>query len=417
MSEFGDRLRQLRLDHGLSLGGCGRLVSYSGAAIWDFENDRRRVAPTLAADLDAALDAGGALVALAEPEPATTIALARETWANDDAETQAAALLQGAVTADNARDIAHRWMVTEPPQRFHLAAGRRIGHDLVGALRERVHRIRLVDDHAGGRVTHAVATAELAATAGLLRDASYPEDVGRDLLAVVAELCQIAGWVAADAGRPDEARRLYLAGVRAGHAAADPAGAASNLSSLAYLEANVGDPAAAVLIARSAHAGAPAAPAGVRALLLERVAWAHARAAEPGPAERALGAVEDTLTCRDPDLDPPWVYWLTAEEVQVMAGRVWTELRRPLRAVPPLREAIAAYPQDMTREVALYLTWLGEALAMGGEVEEAATVGLRALDLSRRAGSARSDLRVDALRRALKRHRGAPAVDEFLHAA
>jgi tetratricopeptide (TPR) repeat protein len=276
------------------------------------------------------------------------------------------------------------------------------------------------EDHVGGLDTRDMVAVDLAATADLLREGSYTEATGRRLLSAVSELCQIAGWIASDAGRHDEARNLYLAGARAAHAAGDAPGAASNLSSLAYQIANVGDPREAVLLARSAYRGAEhEATAATRALLLERVAWAHARAGEADPAQRALDLVDDTYAGRrhGAEEDPIWVYWLNAEEIEVMAGRVWTQLRRPLRAAPALEHAIAAYRDDAPREVALYLTWLAEALAEGGEVDRAGEVALRALRLAKGAGSVQATERVEGLRRRLAPHRRQPAVDAFLDEA
>jgi hypothetical protein len=77
-------------------------------------------------------------------------------------------------------------------------------------------------------------------------------------------------------------------------------------------------------------------------LLLERLAWAQARAGSVDGAGRALDLVDDVFDGRDPAADPIWVYWLNRDEIDVMAGRVWTQLHRPLRAVPLLERAIAA---------------------------------------------------------------------------
>jgi hypothetical protein len=153
--------------------------------------------------------------------------------------------------------------------------------------------------------------------------------------------------------RVHQPQRLYLLGVRAAHAGGDAAGAADNLSSLAYQVANVGHPAEAVTLARSAYAGARHdATATTRALLAERVAWAAARAGETGSAERALGAVEADFERRSSDDDPEWVYWLDPDEIEIMAGRAWTQLRRPLRAVQILERAVAGYGADTGRETA-----------------------------------------------------------------
>jgi len=119
-------------------------------------------------------------------------------------------------------------------------------------------------------------TGELAAITTLLRDAAYTEDVGKRLLVAVGELAQVAGWVTSDAGHYDEAERYYLAGMYAAHAGGDRAGAANNLSSLAYQVSNVGDPKVGLTLAKSALAGAKrTATATTKALLSERVAWAR----------------------------------------------------------------------------------------------------------------------------------------------
>jgi transcriptional regulator with XRE-family HTH domain len=413
-----DALRRLRQARGLSLADLGHLVSYSRKAIWDFEQGRRVPGPDVVQALDRALSADGYLVqlgALASADHGEISPLPDFEWQAADAETLAARLVGTAPNADNAVSLAHAWLVTTAPQTFQLTTGRRIGHDLVDQLAARVHQIRLVDDHVGGLDTAALVGAELAATARLLREASYDDRVGRRLLSVVAELCQIAGWTASDAGRHAEAQRLYLAGARAAHAADDPAGAASNLSSLAYQIANVGDPREAELLARTAVRGADGAVTpGARSLLLERLAWAQARAGEANAAARTLDQVDDTFVDSRPDEEPIWCYWLNPEEIEVMRGRVWTQLELPLRAVPALDHAIRAYASDSPRERALYLTWLAEALLQGHEVDQAAAAAARAAQLAAGAGSDRAAQRVSRLRRLLDPYAGQSAVDRFL---
>lgn len=414
-----DAIRRLRHERRLSLADLGRLVNYSRKTVWDFEQGRRVPGPEAVQAFDNALYADGYLVqlgAIATTDSAT-VALPEHAWRRADAEDLAARLVDTAPTAGNALALAHAWLVTTPPQDYELAAGRRIGLDLVDQLAARVHQIRLVDDHVGGFDTAAMVGAELAATARLLREAGYDEVVGRRLLSVVAELCQIAGWTASDAGRHAEAERLYLAGARAAHAAGDLAGAASNLSSLAYQIANVGDPREAVLLARTAVHGADGRTTpGGRALLLERLAWAQARAGKADAAARTLDAVDDAFVSFRPEAEPLWTYWLSPEEIEVMRGRVWTQLELPLRAVPALDHALRAYANDSPREQALYLTWLAEALLQGHEVDQAADAASRAAQLSSGAGSDRAAQRVGRLRRLLAPYAGQPAVDAFLGA-
>ena len=410
---FGAEVRRRREHLGMSLRELARRAPLDAGHLSRLEAGRRQPTREAAIALDAALHAGGDLVALAAAPPLPW-PLTADGWGRRDAEALANALTTITPTVDNAARLAQEWLITEPPQLYEMRAGRRIGVATVDRVERRVHQLRRLDDHAGGATTYTLVSAELAATANLLRTASYTEPVARRLLTVLGELTQLAGFVAADIGRTAEATRLYVAGMRAAHAAGDRAGAANNLGSLAYHVANTGDPREAPLLARTAAAGAAHhRSATAVALQWERVAWAHARAGDDRAAGRALATVEDTYGRRHPDDDPPWAYWLTPDEVDVMAGRVWTQLQRPLRAVPILQRAVASYGADTGRETALYLTWLAEALLQAREVEQAVDVATRALRLASRAGSARAVERVAVIRGQLADYAGTPAVDAF----
>jgi tetratricopeptide (TPR) repeat protein len=308
--------------------------------------------------------------------------------------------------------IAHEWLLADPPQITAQRAGRRVGATLVDQLRDRAAELRRLDDHLAGGDTHHLVTRELDATADLIGTASYTESTGRALLGVGAELAQLAGWVTADAGMNRKATDHYLRGVQMAMLAGDRSTAANNLSSLAYLTANVGDAADAVLIARSAVAGASDAPAKVRALLAERVAWAHARAGEHAETERALGQVDDLLG-HDSRSDPDWVYWLDRQEAEVMAGRCYTELRRPLGAVPLLERATGAYRSDAPRELALYLSWLAIAYSDAREFEQACRTASRMAELTGAVRSARTRARFRRVVTRLREFGDAPQIREL----
>jgi hypothetical protein len=87
---------------------------------------------------------------------------------------------------------------------------------------------------------------------------------------------------------------------------------------------------------------------------------------------RALGQVEENFDHTKPEDDPDWVYWLNHEEIDVMAGRCFTELKQPGRAEPLLRTATSAYDNALIRENALYLSWLAEDYILLNEIEFAA---------------------------------------------
>jgi tetratricopeptide (TPR) repeat protein len=159
-----------------------------------------------------------------------------------------------------------------------------------------------------------------------------------------------------------------VTGVRAAEEAGDRSPAANLLSTMSYSRADTGYTEEAVLMARSA--------------VLE---------GEPGPA---------------------WAYWLTGDELDVMAGRCFTELDQPDRAEHLLLEAIAGYDLSRSREVALYRSWLGEAYAKAGDVDRACDESMKVLDAVEGMNSARVDDRMVVLRRALRRYSDEPAVRE-----
>ena len=426
---FAAELRRLRADAGLSLAGLAQHAHVNRGYLGHVEHGQRWPSRPVAAALDRALAADGRLLAAwaaadaatppaRQPEQADdALSLPLGEWTASDASQLADRLAGGeiALTAAAGRRLVHEWLVADTPQTVEITAGRRIGAGMVDTVTRRVAQLRRVDDHIGGRELRPLVERELRATAGLLRHAAYTDPVGRALLGAVAELCQLAGWVLADAAAPDAAARYHLLGVHAAHAAGDRSTAANLVSTLAYQVANIGDPREAVLLARSAQSGArPHASATMRALLAERVAWAHARAGETRHTERALALVETEYDQRRPADDPSWVYWLDPDEITVMAGRCYVELGHPDRAIPLLSGVLERYDERQARESALYTSWLAEAHLQAGDVDQAAHLAGRTLDLSSSTSSSRGDDRVALLRSRLDPYAAVPAVGTFL---
>jgi hypothetical protein len=237
------------------------------------------------------------------------------------------------------------------------------------------------------------------------------------VLTAIGELAQLGAWVAADGGLLDEAARYVRGGVRAARAAGNAPLAANLISTFSYQVANNGNPNEAVILARTAYQGGrhDATPV-TRALLLERVAWSAARSGDLRECERALGTVEESFAAGPNDNDPDWVYWLNREEIDVMAGRCYTELRNPGRAVSLLTGAIARYDQALVRENSLYLSWLAEDYVQLSEIDHAADIATRMAALAARTSSARTDTRLRYIARQLSPYRGTPAVADFFDA-
>ncbi len=428
---FATELRRLRDHAGISLQELAGRAHVNRGYVGHIEHCQRWPSRSVAIALDDALDARGVLLAAwtagkAEAPPAAEatgsddemLTLPLDEWTATDGKVLAERLATGsdrALTPTTARRLVHEWLAADPPQTVEVATGRRIGMNMADTVTRRVAQLRRVDDFIAGRELRPLVERELRVTAGLLREAAYTDQVGRALLGAVAELCQLAGWVTVDAGAPQRAARHLALGVHAAHAAGDRPTAANLVSTLSYQVANLDDPRDAVLLARSAVAGARGhASATTRALLHERVAWAHARAGETRHTERALAVVDTGYDRRRPADDPEWVYWLDENEITVMAGRCYVELGQPDRALPLLTSVLERYDERQTRESALYTSWLAEAHVLAGDVEHAAALAERTLALSASTSSSRGDDRVTLLAHRLRPYQAVSAVRDFL---
>lgn len=295
------------------------------------------------------------------------------------------------------------------------APGRRIGRDAVADLRRRIHALRLADDVMAGGDLLVPAVRELTAAVRLHREGRYTPDVGRALLGAIGEMAQIAGWIASDAGRHGTAEEIYRLGAGAARESGDRTLATNLAGCLAYQMTNLGDTKAGLAQATAAldEAGDRTTPRA-RALTLDRLAWANARAGRAAEATRLLCEAAEALDRHRGEDDPPYLYWVDASELQIMEARVFTELRRPLRAIPILSDVLAGYDATHARELALYLSWLAIALADSNEPEAAARTGTRMLDLSADMPSERVFRRSQAVAARLASFHDVPEVRDLL---
>ncbi|WP_285496078.1 transcriptional regulator [Actinomadura sp. NBRC 104425] len=305
------------------------------------------------------------------------------------------------------------------PARIDAIGGGRVGSGVVADLSARVHALRLADDVLAGGDLLAPAFRELRAAVRVHEEATYTEDVGRKVLALIGEFAQIAGWIAGDAGQYRRAADTYHLGIDAAREAGDGTLASYLIGSLAYQTSYIGGAGEALALAYEAlDAAGPDAAPRARALAWDRVAWAAARAQDAQTATRALGEARAAFgEGGTAEGDPAYLYWLDAGELQIMEARAYTELRRPLRAVPLLVDVLGRYDTTHTRELALYLSWLAVALADANEPEQAAATASRMRELSADVASERTAERANVVLNRLKPFADVPAVRALLNNA
>lgn len=286
--------------------------------------------------------------------------------------------------------------------------------DVATDLSNRLTSLRRLDDTLGGADTYRLYNAEAELSARILQGSTASDVVQRALLAVHAEQSQQAGWAAFDAGWHEQAREHF----RRSHAAAlesgDPGLAGNALAFHAYQLIALGKPARAISEKSVQAAGQDGVDPGVRALLYSRAAWTFALNGDADTTARCLGLAEEAHAvagARTPD----YAAWIDADELAIMTGRCWSELRRPLRAVPVLESALGRYSDAHARDKALYSSWLAQSYADAGEVEQAAETIEASLRVMGNVASVRPRQRLAEVAARLGQHHGdVPAVRELL---
>ncbi|MFF4879465.1 helix-turn-helix domain-containing protein [Micromonospora sp. NPDC000668] len=413
---LGRQLARLRVAAGFTQHSLAPLLHYGRSTIANVEVGRQRAPRRFWERCDEVLDAGGQLVAAFDQLQRLRRETGGRSWtAQGFSGTSQVRLLQLEPTEE--QEMRRREFIRATAALAVCGAapatstaGRRISLGDVTEHARRTVRLRRLDNYLGGADTLRHYEAELRATTSLFNTASFGSSTAKALLALLAEQTQLAGWAAFDAGDHDYATALFTASRPIAVQAEDVALAANALALLAYLRASLGQPDIATAEASSLPVSADVNPA-VRALLYDRLAFTYAVAGEEKRAGAALNAAHEALNKARLDTPPDWAAWVDHDEVQIMTGRVWSELRRPLRAIPELEVALRRLDDAHARDKALYSTWLAESYLDAGELEQAAAILDRSKRLCTGVGSPRPAIRIAVVRKRLPPYQDEDAGD------
>ncbi len=316
---------------------------------------------------------------------------------------------------------AHQWLVHEPEPLVSGLAGRRVSGELASRFSAMVAELRRMDDVAGGGSVLAIAQQLFAWVAGCLDRASYNERTCRALHIVLAELGQLCGWAAYDAGHHGLAQRYYIAGLRAAHTADDRPLGAHILATMAQQATHQGQPREAVTFVETALAGArrQATPALLAELHL-RQAQACAASRDTSACIAAISQARTHAEQLTPDDDPAWLYWLDPTAITVNTGTCLLKLGQPDQAVVLLDEGIAQFSAPFVRDRQICVTQLADARARPGkqhDLDAAVESGMESLDLAESLDSMRGLGYLRDLCLRLKPYAKVPAVGDFLERA
>lgn len=360
MSEFGEEVRRLLAEHGISLREAARRSHFDASYLSKVINGRKPGTRDLAAALDDVLGASGALTALAD----------------------------GVRTAADAPDDQSPLSVLLPLS-FLREPGSRPALTVDGAESVLV-RLYRIDAELGGNELCAVVTGYLQDAARMFAQA--PSHAGAERLhQVMGGLTQMAGWLSIDASRHGDARRYLAATIYAAHEAGDLglAGHALGYLSLSALYRDrLGE---ALSLAETAISLTRGASPATRAVVRTRAARALARDGSLEECRRQLDLADADFadgTAREPQ----WCRYVDRIELAAQRGACFLDLKMPKAAIGPLAEAISLIGSGApgrVRDLAHYSTRMALAHLRSGNLDEAVSVAGQAHALTGQVSSAR----------------------------
>ncbi|MEV6226827.1 XRE family transcriptional regulator [Saccharopolyspora shandongensis] len=283
----------------------------------------------------------------------------------------------------------------------------------VDSIRENIGLFRGLDNRFGGGHARGIVGAYLADE---VAPAMHSHRTGRDqveFISAVAELNQLAGWMAYDVGDMLSGRRHLQQALQLCQRVGDHALSAEMLAGMSHQAAHARDGAVSVGLARAARD--TAAGTGLAALESETaVMEAHGLALvrDKRGSVAALRDAEDAFSRADRVEHPAWLSYYDAAYLAAKMAHCMRELgdlRAAERFARRSLEMSAGYDRGKLFNTAL----LASILADLREIEEACAVGRDALRLGRKLQSARTRLYLQDFAKRLHRHQAVPVVVEL----
>ena len=307
---FGELLRRLRQQAGLSQPELARRVPVSQPSLSRYESGRQAVDVAVAARLDELLDAGGQLAALAAPADAVEV-----------------------LSGDERDRLAY---VTDRPRSIDSQAVR----SLAVVLAEQ----RRLEDRLG-------AGAVFDSTNGYVRlvERLVP-DAGGTLRPAVVELAaqwaQFGAWLHVAVDELPGSARLLDRVTEWGLEIDSVDLVATALSMKGYHAYKTRRLGAMLGLSRAAGRDPRVSP-GLRALAAQQQARAHALLGEGEATDRALDEATELVGRTEPGHGPPWVYFFGPDYLRMQRGRAYRYLGRRDESAELLAAGLDALPAEL----------------------------------------------------------------------
>lgn len=294
--------------------------------------------------------------------------------------------------------FVHQWGSAEAEPLVRAAEGSRLTDGLLDSLQQTTDSLRAMDASTGSGTLAELGDAHLAFLKRLVQQASYGEETGRRLAAIIADTATQAGWFTFDSGDHDGTQGYLLAALRAAKASGDVRLGAGALSYMAIHGYSTGSPRNAVIAASAAREKVKGldAPA-LEAMLLTRQARGHAKLGEQEEAVAALGQAAELCARGRSEQDPRWLYWINAGEIHGQSGSCYLDLGAPDKAVASFTKARKALNPAEQRTRGLFLSRAASAHIREGDIDAGCATAHEALDLAEQLQSARLNEHIESM--------------------
>jgi DNA-binding transcriptional regulator YiaG/tetratricopeptide (TPR) repeat protein len=286
----------------------------------------------------------------------------------------------------------------------HGLSGGRIGAHIVSWAGNQVAALSRLDDLVGGARVLPLATANLELLTQLISQATYNDTHATELQRTIAEIARLAGWVAFDAGHTDKASLYWRTAITAAREASDRDYSAYSMAFLAFHAIDrQRDPAAALRLLHAAEQEA-SRDAPLQIVLAQWAVQPYGLLGEHREAQRSLTRADSLWERRNPENDPPWLYWMYLPSLtpEVPRGII---PGNPRRAEAMFMDGLNALSDEYPRDRTLFCLGLAEArLSQHGRLDEAIAATRTAINLVSAAPSPRVHERLRRLIHSLPKH-------------
>jgi transcriptional regulator with XRE-family HTH domain len=427
MTEFGEELHRLLEERGLSLREAARRASCSPGYLSNAAHGRKPLTPSVAARLDRVFGTGDTFAAYAlnsppassstDERPASVEPIAHPQTGQalvlpvvihgrsvllpvDTAAARASGLdsmLDELTSEDRAVTSvpAYALLARDLDEVEHIGAAlgnarHYLDGSVVGYFRSQLDCCKTEDGNRGPGRALPLVIGILGAISQHVREVK-PE-VRCQLLSLGADGAEFAGWLYRDLQDPAGATYWYDRAMEWAQEAGDTAMQGYVLLRKSQMAYDLGDAYRVVTFAEAAHSGPWQFPIKIRAEVTQQAALGLAMAGEPlHKVERTMDDATALLACAasGEEHDEPAAPRFTADTLLLRQATCYTEAGMPAKAAALFADVIASGALSR-RDAGFFRARCAAALALSGEPDEAAAVGMQAVTTARETSSGRT---------------------------